>query len=76
MVVSRRMRDAARASGDPFARIETWPRWLPPLLVALAAIACYAATLAYGFAYDDKQLPMSPLLARPFDFLAVLRNEY
>ena len=50
--------------------------WLPVVLVAAAAIVCYAATLGYGFAYDDQQLPMSPLLARPFDFLAVLRNEY
>lgn len=56
--------------------MERWPRWVSPFLVACAAIACYAATIGYGFAYDDKQLPMSPLLARPFDFLAVLRNEY
>lgn len=52
------------------------PSWLPVAIVAAAAVACYAATIGYGFAYDDRQLPMSPLLSRPFDFLAVLRNEY
>jgi tetratricopeptide (TPR) repeat protein len=66
------MPEASRsmASGD------RRPSWIPAALLAAAAIACYAATIGYGFAYDDRQLPMSPLLARPFDFLAVLRNEY
>jgi tetratricopeptide (TPR) repeat protein len=51
-------------------------RWLPWLAVALAAIACYAPTLGYGLVYDDKQLASSPLISRPFDFLALLRNEF
>ncbi len=66
------MPEASRSTASGDRR----PAWLPAVLVAAAAIACYAATIGYGFAYDDKQLPMSPLLARPFDFLAVLRNQY
>jgi hypothetical protein len=51
-------------------------RWLPSLAIAVVAIACYAPTLAYGLVYDDKVIASSPLLSRPFDFLAVLRNEF
>ena len=46
------------------------------MAVAVAAIAAYAPTLAFGLVYDDKVIAQSPLLARPFDVLAVLRNEF
>ncbi len=49
---------------------------LPWLAVALAAIACYAATLGYGLVLDDKQFLTSPLRTRPFDVLAVWRNGF
>jgi protein O-mannosyl-transferase len=46
------------------------------LVVAAVAVACYAPTLAYGLVYDDRIVAQSPLLARPFDFLAVLRGGF
>jgi tetratricopeptide (TPR) repeat protein len=46
------------------------------LVVAAVAVACYAPSLAYGLVYDDKIIPESPLIARPFDFLAVLRGGF
>jgi tetratricopeptide (TPR) repeat protein len=46
------------------------------LVVAAVAVACYAPTLAYGLVYDDRIVAASPLLARPFDFLAVLRGGF
>ena len=47
-----------------------------PWLAIARGIGCYASTLAYGLVYDDKVIASSPLLSRPFDVLAVLRNEF
>jgi tetratricopeptide (TPR) repeat protein len=63
---------------SPRAGIDRGPRlarfsWI---VVAAVAVACYAPTLAYGLLYDDLQIEASPLLSRPFDFLAVLRSEF
>ncbi len=46
------------------------------LAVAAVAVACYAPSLGYGLVYDDRIVAESPLLARPFDFLAVLRGGF
>ena len=62
---------AERHSGEGRSR-----RAGPWILVAAAAIACFAATLGHGLVQDDVEIRTSPLLGRPFDLLAIWRGDF
>lgn len=53
-----------------------WRELVPAGLVVLVALLAGWRTLENGLVYDDKQLALSPLLHRPWDLLAFVRNGY
>ena len=67
--------DVAPSPDDRAA--ERRPRRAGPwILVAVAAIACFAATLGHGLVQDDVEIRTSPLLGRPFDLISVWSGGY
>ncbi len=66
-------------SPEPSPDDSTRPRWrelVPAGFVVLVALLAGLRTLGNGLVYDDKQLALSPLLHRPWDLLAFVRNGY
>ncbi len=66
------MDSAPSLAGDAAGSRRAWP-WI---LVAGAAIACFAGTLGHGLVQDDVEIRTSPLLGQPFDVLRVWRGGF